>query len=128
MTVKAAVEPVNGRFSYEPYNRSADAIKAPVLVLLEDELQGYGLNVAYVSGTRGMLYFPQVGDMLQMLVANVSGTGEAFPIGTELMIDDGTGLLIALTGTPEMKSFQSMETMAGGITADTYLLCMYTGH
>ena len=128
LTVKAAVEPVNGRFTYEAYDRGADAERAEVAVLLEDELQGYGVEQAYVSGTRGMIYFPQSGDMLQMLVANISGTGEAFAIGDYLIIDDGTGKLVATTGTPEMESFKVMETLTGGITADVLLLCMYTGH
>lgn len=127
MTIKAAVEPVNGRFTYEAYNRAADAERAEVIVLLEDELQGFGVTDAYVSGTRGRLYVPQNGDVLQMLFANISGTGDAFAIGDYVMIDDGTGKLIATTGTPEMECFKVLETQAG-LTADTLVLCMYTGH
>jgi hypothetical protein len=128
MTVKAATEPVNGVFTFTVYNRDADANRATVAVLLEDELQGYGLGTAYVTGKRGMLYYPEAGDHLQMLVANLGGTGEAFAIGDYLLIDDGTGLLVDTTGTPEMESFIVMETVTGGITEDTYVLVEYTGH
>ena len=40
MTVKAATEPVAGKFTYEAYNRDADGNLAEIAVLLEDELQG----------------------------------------------------------------------------------------
>lgn len=126
MTIKAAVEPVNGRFTYEAFNRDADANRAEVIVLLEDELQGYGVSTAYVSGTRGRLYVPQNGDILQMLVANIAGTGDFFAIGDYLIIDDGTGKLIATTGSPEMESFRVLETTSA-IAADTLILCQYTG-
>lgn len=127
MTPLAATEPVNGVFTYEVFNRDADGNQAVVAVLLEDTLQGYGVSQAYVTGTRGMLYFPQPGDHLQMLVKNIAGTGDSFAIGDILIIDDGTGTLVATTGTPEMESFVVLETQAA-LTSDTLVLCEYTGH
>lgn len=127
MTVKAATEPVNGVFTYEVFNMGADGVRAAVAVLLEDELQGYGLGQAYVTGKRGMLYFPEPGDLLQMLVKNITGTADAFAIGDVMIIDEDGGLLIDTTGTPESEPFRIMETQAA-ITEDTYILCEYQGH
>lgn len=126
MTVLAATEPVNGRFTYEAYNRTADGNRAPVAVLLEDELQGKDVDTAYVTLTRGMLYFPEPGDLLQMLVANITGTPDAFAIGAYFMIDDGTGKLIA-ESSPESEPFVCMETVSPALTADTLVLCLFTG-
>lgn len=126
MTVKAATEPVNGRHTYEAYNRDGDGNRAEVAVLLEDELQGRDVTTAYTSGQHGQLYFPQPGDLLQMLVANIGGTGDSFAIGDYLMIDDGTGKLIA-SSSPENEPFVVMETTAA-LTADALVTCLYTGN
>jgi len=127
MTVLAATEPVAGIFTYEVYNRDADGDRAPVAVLLEDELQGRLITTAYVAADQARLYFPVAGDMLQMLVADVAGTADTLAIGDYMIIDDGTGLLIDTTGSPQMESFVIMETQAA-LTADLHVLCMYTGH
>ena len=126
VTVEAATEPINGRFTYEAYNRSADGVRAPVAVLLEDELQGKLVTTIGVSDDYRELYFPAEGELLQMLVANVAGTSDTFAIGDDMMIDDGTGKLIAATGE-ESTPFQIMETVGTAITADTLVLCKYTG-
>lgn len=126
MTVKSAVEPVNGRFTYEPYNRGGSGQRAEIAVLLEDELQGKLVTEAHTSGQHGMLYFPQPGDLLQMLVDNVTGTGDTFGIDDYMMIEDGTGKLIA-TSSAESEPFQIRETVSSALTSDTLVLCMYTG-
>lgn len=132
VTVLAATEPVNGKFSYEPYNTDADGAQSEVCVLLEDELQGSLVTTAYATGVTARHYWPQAGDLLQMLVANVSGTPDNFQIGDLMMIEDGTGKLLITTGSVEMESFKIMETVgddsSGALTADTHVLVMYTGH
>lgn len=127
MTIKAATEPVGGIFTFEAYDRDADGNRAEVAVLLEDETQGKLITDAYVSGTYGRVYYPLPGDKLQMLLKNIAGTGDSFAIGDLLIIDDGTGKLIATTGSPEMESFRCRETQAA-LTADLHVLCSYTGH
>jgi len=126
MTVKAATEDVNGVWTYEGYNRDGDGNRAEVAVLLEDSGQGNVITDAFVAGTRGMLYFPQAGDILQMLFQNQAGTGDSFAIGDYVMIDNGTGLLIA-SSSPENEPFVVMETVAA-LTADALVTCLYTGH
>lgn len=124
MTVLAATEPVNGIFTYEAFNRGADGADAPTAVLLPDYLQGKLATDAYASGDRGFLYFPISGDELNMLLKNISGTSDAFAIGDPLMVDDTTGKLIAITGTPARVAFECRETVAA-ITADTLARCIF---
>ena len=127
MQVAAGIEPVGGRFSYEVYNSNADGEQRPVCVLLPDHLQGKTAADAYSNGTRGFLYFPREGEELNMRVADIVGTTDDHTIGEILMIDDGTGLLVTTTGSPESEAFQVLETKADPV-ADSLLLCRYTGH
>lgn len=126
MQIKASTEPVNGRHTWEVYNQAADGNQALIAVLCEDILNGKTVSDAYVSGTRGRLYIPLPGDDLNMLLADVSGTADDHVIGEKLMVDDGTGKLIATTGTPEAEPFVLMETVTDP-TADTLAWCIFTG-
>ena len=128
MQVKSSTEPVNGKYTWEAYNRDADGDnpKGPVAVLLEDYLQGRLITDAYVSGTIGQLYIPLAGDMLLMLLADVAGTTtDSHAIGEILMVDDGTGKLLVTTGV-EHEPFVVMETLTG-LSADQLCLCMFAG-
>lgn len=127
MQISAGVEPVNGRLTYAVYDKSADGARGQIAVLCEDRLQGKSVSDAYVSGTRGLLYFPLPGDELNMLLADVSGTADDHAIGDALMVDDGTGKLVAVTGTIESEPFVLLETVTDP-TADTLALCQYTGN
>lgn len=129
MQIKAATEPVNGKFTFEVYNRAADGDRpqGPHYILLEDNLQGKEVTDAYVTGTRCFLHALQPGDEVLALVANIAGTGDSFAIGDLLIVDDGTGKLIATTGSPECEPFMVAETMAA-LTADDLVHCIYTGY
>ena len=97
-----------------------------VIVLLPDALQGALYSTAYVSGARGFLYVPRPGEELNMRVADISGTADDHAIGDLLMIDNGTGLLIVTTGSPEAEPFICLEA-ATDPTAEALLLCQFTG-
>jgi len=127
MQIVAGTEPVGGRHTWEAYNADADGNQRLAAVLLPDQLQGKLATDAYASGDRCYLYAPAMGEELNMLVANISGTGDAFAIGDILMVDDGTGKLIATTGSPESEPFIVLETVAA-LAADALVWCMYTGY
>lgn len=127
MQIKAGTEPVGGRHTWEVFNGAADGERTLVAILTEARLYGRGPDEAYVNGDRCFLYCPIPGDELQVLLQNQSGTADAFAIGDKLIVDDGTGLFIATTGSPESEPFIVMETLAG-LTADTLCHVMYTGH
>lgn len=131
MMVKAATEPDDGgRLTYVVWNGAADGERDEVIILCEDSLQGKGTTDAYVSGDRGFMYIPVAGDEVQVLLANITGTGsgtdDAWAIGDKLIVNDGDGLFIKTTGSPESEPFKVLETVAT-ITADTLALVRATG-
>lgn len=116
-----------GRFTWEAFNADADGNQRLIAVLLEDRLQGKLATEAYATGDRCRLYCPLPGEELNMLVADVSGTADDHTVGEILMVDDGTGKLIATTGSPESEPFICLEASTDP-TADALLHCMFTGY
>lgn len=123
------------RFSWEPYGVtasgganqgvSADGVRMPIAVLLPDPTKS--ATTAYAVGDRCFLYFPIMGEELNILVQDVAGTGDDIVIGDKFLVDDGTGKLILSTGTPESEPFMALEDVTNP-TADTLLHVMYTGY
>lgn len=111
---------VGGRPTFKIYNRDADGnLPAGAFwVLMEDYLQGRLATVAYAAGERCFVYSPAAGEEMNMLVANLAGTADDHAAGEILMVDDGTGLLIATTGTPETEVAMLLEAITDP-TADT---------
>lgn len=116
---------VNGRHTWQFYQPSADGDPRLVAVLLEDRLQGKGATDAYVDSTRGFLYVPLPGDELNMLVRDISGTGDTHTSGDRLQIGHADGKLIAQGTSANAAPFQAMETVAAP-TTDILLWCQRT--
>lgn len=129
MQMEAAVEPIAGKYSWVVYNRSADGDRpqGPLAVLAENWKLGKDATTAYVTGEQCFLWVPRAGEELNMLVANIAGTSDSFAIGDLLIVNDGDGLLVATTGSPESEPFMVGSTTAA-ITADTLIHCFYTGY
>lgn len=132
MQLKASTEPVGGRHTYEVYNKAGDGYPALIAVLLEDRLQGKIATDAYVDGDRGFLYCPLPGDELNMLIADVAGTGATsdYAIGDLLQVADTTGLLEDRTvGTAFNFAipFEVLETITD-MSGDTLVHCQFTGY
>lgn len=130
MQIKAATEPKNGRFTWEVFNQASDGIRGLIAILLEDDLQGKGIDDAYVDGSRCKLYCPIPGDELLVRVAAPgTGTGDSFAIGAKLMADDGTGLFVASTGAAVgSEPFVVTETAADVVSTGTLVQVMFTGY
>lgn len=126
MQVQAGTAMTNGRFTYEVYTPSASGDPRPVIVLLDDPDQGFLATTAYVSGTRCFLYEPVNGDELNMLVKDVSGTGDDHTIGERMQIDTGSGKLVTQGTSASRAPFTLLEA-ATDPTADALLFCMYNG-
>lgn len=101
--------------------------KGPLLVLLDDWNQGRPYTFQYSAGTIAKCYIPLAGDELNMLLKDVSGTGDAHTAGEMEMIETGSGKLIATTGSPQSTPFMLMETIAAPV-ADTWAWCIYGGN
>lgn len=97
-----------------------------IAVLLEDELRGGALDEAYVSGSIVPLYIPLPGDELNMLLADVTGTGDTHAVLKMLMVQTATGKLIT-ESSPESEPFQLLEAQAA-LTGDVLAPCVYTGY
>ena len=117
----------NGNLSWEAYNADADGNRRLIAVLLPDTLRGKLATEAYTSGDHCFVYVPQPGEQLNMLIADVAGTADDHSFGELLIVDDGTGKLIATTGTPESEPFVLLEAITDP-TADTLAHCIFTGY
>lgn len=119
---------VGGVFTYRNVTRSNGA-KGPVVVFLEDRQQGKLITDAYVSGTRGFLYWPVAGEELNLLVRETVGTGTAGEenVGDLLAIEKATGELMAggaLASTP----FYLLEHGGVDLGDDNLRLVKYLGN
>jgi len=130
MQVKSATEPTGGNsFTWEVFNAAADGDQRLIAVLLADKLQGKVATDAYVTATRCFLYCPVPGEELNMLVSAAgTGTGDSMAIGDLLIVDDGTGLLVATTGDPQSEPFICMETVTDLVADGALIHCMFTGY
>jgi len=131
----AAGGPSGMDFTYEAYGTTAadgvkgvgaDGDRRTIYVLDRNKLEGVVATTAYVDGERAFLYVPVAGEDLNMILQDVAGTGDDHAIGDTLMVDDGTGKLLATTGDPESEPFQVLEVVTDPV-ADTLTLCRYTG-
>lgn len=116
-----------GRFTWKLYAPGTDGLALPTVVLLADQLRGKLATEAYAAGDRCFLYCPAMGEELNMLLLDISGTADDHTIGELLVADTGTGKLVADTGSPQTKMFQLLETVTNPV-ADTLAWVMYTGH
>ncbi len=101
---------VGGRFSFQAVTRNTGT-KGPLIILEEDNQQGKTVNDAYVAGTRGPLYWPQAGDQLNAIVADVAGTAQHnVAIGDLFVIQQTTGKLVANSSNNAIP-FQALEAV-----------------
>ncbi len=123
--IQAGTAPVEGRFTYEAYNPSADNDPREVIVLLPDPFQGFLPTSAFVSGQRVQVYTPLPGEDINMLVKGQAGTGSAnaFTIGERLSPEHGSGKLIQQSTSGNNATFQSMEHIDEVPNTDTLVWC-----
>lgn len=112
---------------WEPFS-APSGNKRLIAVLLEDCLQGKTIDDAYVTGTRGFLYCPIPGEELNMLIADLAGTGanNTHAALEQLMVQTATGKLIADAGG-ESEPFTLLEAVTT-VAADLLAPCVFTGY
>jgi hypothetical protein len=131
MQIKEATAMQGGRFTWEVYDRAADSNRpqGPLAILLEDHLQGKTYSDAYTDGDRCFLYVPLPGDEMNLRVsAPGTGTGDSVAIGDLFIVNDGDGLLVDTTGSPEIEPFMACEALSDVVAAGTMTHVMYTGY
>jgi hypothetical protein len=119
----------HGKHTWVVYSRAADGDqpKGPFAVLDFDPYTGRDATTAYAAGDFVKMYFPTDGDELNLLFGNASGTADDIPLGTILMVDHGTGKVVATTGTPETEVAVALEAIVDP-TADQLLWVRWSGH
>lgn len=127
MEMVPSTNPVGGRFSWRARS-SADGTQGPIVILLEDTLQGKTKSDAYASGDRCFLYLPVNGEEFNMAIRDQPGTGTlgVENIGDLLAVDGATGMLQA-AGSALDAPFTLLEH--GGIdeTGTYHRHCRYNG-
>jgi hypothetical protein len=135
MEITPSTAAVGNVFNYSVYGTtaassgqyvSADGDKKAVAVLLEKDQEGKTYDDAYADGDLGRVYYPAMGEQLNMLFEDVSGTGDDFIIGEQAMIDDGTGKLLTADSDAEAEPFTVLEAVTNP-TADHWLWCRFNG-
>lgn len=127
MEILASTDLVGNRHTWRVYQPGTDGQQRLIAVLLPDYAQGKLATDAYVSGDRCRLYCPLPGEELNMLIADVAGTADDHTKGETMIVDTGTGKLIATTGSPQSEPFRLLETITDP-TADQLAWVMYTGY
>lgn len=121
---------IGGRFTYRASSK-ADGIPRNIIVLLEDDDQGFGASQAYVTGTPCKLYCPARGEELNMLLRREAGTGTAgtSTVGDELEVDGASGMLQAAQtqAANKCRPFTLLEHLGVALTADTLIWVMFNG-
>lgn len=131
----ADVDPVGNIYSYSPYGTkaasggnyvTADGNRKAIAILLENDPINGIYSRSYVTGEYGYIYWPVMGEWFNMILENQSGTAESFSITSELMVDDGTGKLLACDSDAEAHPFTCLETQSA-LTADVWCLVRFNG-
>lgn len=121
--IEAATEPIGGRLTYEMATLGANGVRSTPIICDIDHLQGKINTDAYAADSRVFGYVPAPGEEVNVLVKASAG---ALAIGDLLIAEDGTGLWIKTTGTPESEPFVVMET-SGDVAANRLVHVMATG-
>lgn len=126
---------VGNVFSYSVYGTFAhdtgqgienDGDRKAIAILLEKDQESAIYSDAYVTGDMGRVYYPAMGEQFNMLVEDVSGTGDDFFISEEMMVDDGTGKLLTADGNAQAHPFTCMEVVTDPL-ADHWMWCRFNG-
>lgn len=129
MQLDATVAVQGGRHTFKLYSPGTNGKRpvGPIYIVRANDLLGKDNTVAYAAGDRVYLYTPIAGEEFNMVVADVAGTADSHAAGENLMLQTGTGKLLATTGTPESNPFLLLEAITQP-AGDTLAWCMYSGY
>lgn len=122
---------VGGRHTAKIYDSGTDGLMPAgafwVVTNLIAALFGKLVSDSIAAGERFMGYSPRAGEELNLLLIDVTGTGDDHTVGEKLVVDDASSKLIAFTGTPNTVVAALKETVTDP-TADTLAWCEWTGY
>jgi hypothetical protein len=112
MQIQAGTVDASGRKTYIAAAPGTDGLDVQLAVMIEDDLQGFGVSQAAVVGTRIRLYVPISGEEMNILAGEIAGTGNSYTIGDKLIVDAESGILVPYAATPQAAVAEAMETLA----------------
>lgn len=117
-----------GRHTYKLYDADLDGgrPKGKTVIVVEDRYQGKTVSDTYAAGARFFGFTPWPGCEINLLLADVAGTGDDHAAGEVIIPKDTTGKWIATTGSPEMEPAKILETVTDPV-ADTLVWCEWIG-
>lgn len=101
----------------------ADGGIGPITIVTEDVYNGKTSLDAYADGAHVFLYNPGPGDELNLMRADIAGTGDDQAIGDLLMIQNSSGKLIA--NSSGKRVFQALEAIVNP-TADQLTMVLFS--
>lgn len=110
-----------------PGTPGADGSAQEVVILLPDYMSGQAPTTAYIDSAHCFLYVPANGDELNLLVANIAGTGDTHLQQERLMIQASSGKLI-INSSGAMVPFTLLEAISSALTVDTLSLVRYNSN
>lgn len=116
--VPNSVPTAGGEFKWRCYTPGTTGDPRLVAILLADELQGGLATQAYTANTRCFIYCPLPGEILNILLKDVAGTGDTHQLGERLVAETGSGKFIAQSTSANIAQFQLVEAISTAVTAD----------
>lgn len=129
LQIDADASQLQGRDVWELFDASTyDGAQpiGPVIILRENYLLGKTMDDAYAAEDRAFGYIPEPGDELNLRLADAAGTVD-IAYGTGLIIDDGTGLFVETTGSPEYLAALTRSAYEGD-TGEQMTHCVWSGN
>jgi hypothetical protein len=107
---------------------AADGGIVPIAILMDNSKQGFDAHTQIPVGTVAEVYYPVMGEELNILGTDQVGTATLIVQGQTQLIADFTnkGRFKPTTGTPASKPFMALESVVDPMTA-TLVWCRYTG-
>lgn len=130
MEIVPATSAIGGHFTFRA-STDPDGNPRVIIVLLEDDDQGFGPSQAFVNGTPCKLYCPAMGEELNMLMRKTVGTGTLGieNVGDELEVDGASGMLQAAQAVTagKCRPWTLLEHLGVALTVDTLVWVMFNG-
>ena len=131
--IDSTVTPIENAPGFRIYTADANGGRPKGALGIVTEIlqieQGKSLTDTIAAGERVMVYFPEPGDWLNLLLTDAAGTGSASDFGSNDMLIpvSGTGEWVLSTGTPEIEPAMLLEDI-DDMTADTLGWAEWTGY
>lgn len=124
----ATIAQQTGRSTFKKYDRAADGDRplGALWVVLSEDLLGKGPDHVFQAGDRIKVYCLVPGEEYNLRVKDLPGTADDHAAGEQMMVDDTTGLLIAVTGSPQSAPFLLKEALVD-VAEDTLAWVRYGG-